>query len=83
MLKRAIVFVLLAGAPLATMAQQADRPNSGPRIISPLPPQAPAPIAKPAITKAEPDNAAQSRAEKSAPPAPVDDRGRKHRAICG
>lgn len=76
MLQRAIVIGLLAGAPLAAMAQQADRPNSGARLISPLPPQAPAPIiAKPAITKDEPDNAAQSRVEKIAPPAPVDSRG--------
>jgi hypothetical protein len=76
MLKRAIVIGLLVGAPLAAMAQQADHPNSGARLISPLPPQAPTPpIAAPAIAKDEPDNAAPSRAEKSVPPTPVDSRG--------
>ena len=82
MLKRAIIIGLLAVAPFAAMAQQADRSETGARLISPPPPKPAAPvIAPPAITlpptlpKAEPSIEVQTRGEKPAPEASVDNRG--------
>ncbi len=75
MLKRVFVIGLLAGLPLAAAAQQFDRPNSGARLISPLPqPAPPAAIPTPPVASGLPDQTARE-VEATAPPAAIDRRG--------